>query len=321
MDYVEGTDVKMLSETWDEFRHSKGQRNNLFRDLSRIMLSLSQSPLPRIGSWTLDSNGVLQLTNRPLTLRLQQFENEQIPTNIDRTLTYSATDSYYLDLLSCHDNRIRYQSNSMNDEKDGRAQMANLTIMRALLSHFTNRGFRHGPFVFKFTDLHQSNIFVDDNWHIKCLIDLEWACSLPVETLRPPYWLTSCPADDLVGQRLDSFSEAYHEFMEIFEEEEKSFPMMNGVASYRTNIMRRGWEIGNFWYFQALDSPKGLYNIFRDHIQPIFAPSHNVDSDFPRIVSEYWTADVTEVISTKLQDKEIYEEMLRQNFEDASNSP
>jgi hypothetical protein len=73
--------------------------------------------------------------------------------------------------------------------------------------------------------------------------------------------------------------------MEIFEEEEKSFT--SGVPLYRTNIMRKGWKIGNFWYFQALDSPKGLYNIFRDHIQPTFAPSHNVDLDFPRIVSEY----------------------------------
>ncbi|PGH15261.1 hypothetical protein AJ80_05614 [Polytolypa hystricis UAMH7299] len=89
---------------------------------------------------------------------------------------------------------------------------------------------------------------------------------------------SGCPADDLVSQHLDSFSEAHHEFMEIFEEEEKSIPPMNGVASYRTNIMRMGWEIGIFWHFQALDSLKELYNIFRDHIQPIFAPSHNMNS-------------------------------------------
>lgn len=291
----------MLSETWDELGDNRSRRANLFRDLSRIMLSLSQLPLPRIGSWILDSDGVLELTNRPLTLRLQQLENQRIPTNIGKTLTLSATDNYYLDLLSCHDNRIRFQPNSINDEEDGRAQMANLTNMRALLPHFTNREFRHGPFVFRLTDLHQSNTFVDDNWHIKCLIDLEWACSLPVETLRPPYWLTGCPADDLIGQRLKDFSEAHHEFVDTFEEEEKSFPPRGGVDSYHTNIIRNGWKIGNFWYFQALDSPKGLYNIFPDHIQPNFAPSHNVDPDFPRIVSEYWTAGAEEVINKKLQ--------------------
>lgn len=72
---------------------------------------------------------------------------------------------------------------------------------------------------------------MDNDWHIKCVIDLEWACSLPVETMRPPYWLTGCPADDLVGQDLDSFSKAHHEFMEVFEEEEGSFPPKNGIAS------------------------------------------------------------------------------------------
>ncbi|KAJ8059608.1 hypothetical protein OCU04_011263 [Sclerotinia nivalis] len=312
----------MLSETWNEFRHCEVRKTNLFRDLSRIMLSLSQSPLPRIESWTLDSNGILQLSNRPLTLRLQQLENEGISTNIDRSLTYSATDAYYLDLLSCHDSRIRHQPNSLNDESDGRAQMANLTIMRSLLSHFTNREFRHGPLILRLTDLHQSNIFVDDDWNIKCLIDLEWACSLPVETMRPPYWLTGCPADDLVGQNIDSFSKAQHEFMEVFEEEEKSFPPGNNVPLYRTNIMRKrkGWKIGNLWYFQALDSSKGLYNIFLDHIQPIFAPSHNIDPDFSRIVSEYWAVGVNDIISAKLQDKDVYERMLRQKFENVSSN-
>ena len=246
--------------------------------------------------------------------------NEGIPTNIDRKLTYSATDAYYLDLLSCHDNRIRHQPNSLNDEDDGRAQMANLTIMRTLLPHFADRELRHGPFVFRLTDLHQSNIFVDNDMHIICLIDLEWACSLPVETLRPPYWLTSRPADDLVGEHLDTFGKVHHEFMEIFEEEEKMFPPRDGISSYRTDMMRKGWKIGNFWYFQALDSPKGLFNIFRDHIQPIFALSHKIDPDFPRIVSDYWTVNAKEFISAKLQDKEVYEKTLCQNFKHAAKS-
>ncbi|TAQ85261.1 hypothetical protein B7494_g6423 [Chlorociboria aeruginascens] len=320
MDYIEDTDAKMLAETWDESRHSQDHRTNLFRDLSRIMLSLSQVPLPRIGSWTLDADGVVQLANRPLTLPLHQAENELIPTNIERSSTYSATDGYYLDLLSCHDNRIRHQVNSMKDEVDGRVQMANLMIMRGLLSQFTDPKFRHGPFCLRLTDLHQGNIFVDDNWHIKYVVDLEWACSVPVETLRPPHWLTGYRADNMTGQRLDDFTKMHHEFMGIFEEEEKSFPPIDGVASYRTDIMRKGLEIGRFWYFQALDSPKGLYNIFRHHIQPIYAPHDKVCLEFPRIVSQYWTADVKKVIRQKLQDKRVYEDMLRQGFGIPSDS-
>lgn len=315
MDYVGDEGVQMLSETWDECRFHEDKRNNLFRDLSRIMLSMSRLPAPRIGSWTLDSNGVLQLSNRPLTLRLHQLENGSIPTNISRSTTYLAADSYYQDLLSCHDSRIKSQPNSVNDEDDARAQVANLAAMRALLPHFTDRQHRHGPFLYRLTDLHQSNIFVDRNWHVKCLVDLEWACALPAETLRPPYWLTGCSVDDLVGENLDVFSNAYSEFMDIFEKEEKK----SSDCSYRTDIMRTSWEMGSFWYFHALDSPKGLFNLFRDHIQPMFA-SRRADPDFARIVSQYWARDTEEVIATKLRDKDEYERLLCQRFEDASGS-
>lgn len=70
IDYIEETHGRMLSESWEELRHDKNRRLNLFSDLSRIILSLAQLPLPRIGSLTIDKHGVLCLLNRPLTLRL-----------------------------------------------------------------------------------------------------------------------------------------------------------------------------------------------------------------------------------------------------------
>jgi len=161
MEYIGTPEVQMLSETWDENCHYQDKRANLFRDLSRIMLSLSRAPLARIGSWTLDPDGFLRLSNRPLTLRLHQLENGGIPANITRSSTYPSADAYYIDLLSCYDNRIRYQPNSLNYEDDGRAQMARLTLVRSLLSHFAKRELHQGPFLYRLTDLHPSNIFVD----------------------------------------------------------------------------------------------------------------------------------------------------------------
>jgi hypothetical protein len=122
MGYVGNAEVQMLSETWDKDRLHQDKRINLFRGLSRIMLSLSRAPFPRIGSWTLELNGFLRLSNRPLTLRLHQLENGGIPTKISRSLTYPTADTYYLDLLSCHDSRILYQPDSLSDGDDGRAQ-------------------------------------------------------------------------------------------------------------------------------------------------------------------------------------------------------
>ncbi|KAH8710096.1 hypothetical protein GQ44DRAFT_626978, partial [Phaeosphaeriaceae sp. PMI808] len=166
---------EMLSQSWDSLRHDQDQRANLFTSLSRIILSLARIHFQRIGSLTIDNNGVLSLTNRPLTCTLQQLENCGIPTNIPRHLTYATTDAYLSDLLACHDNRIRYMPNSIHNTVDGQHQLSALTMMRTLLRHFTDRSLRNGPFILMLTDLHQSNIFVDSDWHITAIIDLEWA--------------------------------------------------------------------------------------------------------------------------------------------------
>ncbi len=181
---------EMLSICWDSFRHDIARRSNVFHDLARITLSFNKTPLPRIGSLTFDDQACITLTNRPLTLHLQSLENEGIPTAIDRKSTYSAVEPYVLDLLTCHDHRIHYQPNSIHDSDDGEQQLAALTMMRATLHHFIHPEYRHGPFVFTLTDLHPSNIYVDKDCHITSLIDLEWACSLPIEFQGPPFWLS-----------------------------------------------------------------------------------------------------------------------------------
>jgi hypothetical protein len=97
--------------------------------------------------------------------------------------------------------------------------------------------------------------------------------------------------DKLKGNELQTFEKAYQDFTDIFEEEEKSFSPTYSSVTYRTDIMRRGWKIGNFWYFHALKSPKGLFNLFRQHVQPIFEPRRDnckADvADFAEIVSPY----------------------------------
>jgi hypothetical protein len=212
------TNGTMLSNSWKTLRHDKARRSNLFHSLARITLSLNQFPLPCIGSLTVDNRGVISLTNRPLTLRLQALENEGIPTGINRNSTYSATDLYLLDLLRCHDNRIHYQPNSIHNEDDGRQQLAALTIMRATLHHFTDRQYRQGPFFLWLTDGHQSNIFVDSQWHITCLIDLEWACAMPIELQCPPYWLSNRRVGDIGhGEPLESFTQIISEFFDACE--------------------------------------------------------------------------------------------------------
>jgi len=306
------TNGSMLSNSWKTLRHDKNRRSNLFRGLARIILSLNKSPLPRIGSLTLDYRGVITLTNRPLTLQLQSLENEGIPSSISRDSTYSAVDSYLLDLLMCHDNRIHYQPNSIHDQDDGHQQLAALTMMRAILPHFTRRDYRHGPFVFTLTDLHQSNIFVDDRWNITGLIDLEWACSLPIELQSPPYWLSGRPVDDIEhGEPLETFGQIVTEFLETFEQEERE---MVGEALYQAPIMKECWNTGSFWYFEALHSPKGLYRIFNEHIQRLFCLDHCHMRMFDQIVALYWAIGTAKVVEKKIEEEESYKNQLREAF-------
>jgi len=320
IDYIEEEDGVMLSKSWEAKRKDKRRTTNLYKDLSRIILSLGRIPLRRIGSFTLDNDGVLSLTNRPLTLQLQELENGGIPIKIGRGDTYTAVEPYMLDLLANHDNRLRYQPNSINDESDCRAQMAAMTGMRAVLPHFMNRDLRHGPFLFTLTDLHQSNIYVDEEWHIKYLIDLEWACSLPIEMQNPPHWLTNQDVDHLTGRDLAEYDEVREDFMKAFEDEEKLLNKENlhvgGKDDVpRAGIMRRGWETGAFFYYHALDSATGLFNLWGRNIQPRFSNVGNIDVDLNRLLAPYWGAEAENVVATKMKDRRNYDEQLGVMFE------
>ncbi|KAI9041585.1 uncharacterized protein KD926_006659 [Aspergillus affinis] len=323
MDYIDSTEGVMLSESWEESRHDQTRRKNLFTGLSRIILSLALLPFERIGSLTIDNRGVIRLRNRPLTLRLQHLENQSVPTSINRDLTYCSPDAYFLDLLGYHDSYLRHSPNSVRDELDGQAQLSTLTIMRAILPHFTNRDFYRGSFILNLTDLHQSNIFVDGDWNIKCLVDLEWTCSRPIEMLHPPYWLTSRGVDQLEeGEHLNAFKHMHSEFMDAFSNEEEVLSEKEPGAFSLTRIIKRGLENGSFWYSHALDNLKGLYNIFLDHIQPIFT---KLDVDgvdrLEQAVAPYWSADMQGFLAKKLKDQEEYQNKLREAFVVAKAEP
>lgn len=87
----------ILSASWESHGQDESRLTNLFQGLSRIMLSLGKIPLPHIGSFTMDNNGVVRLANRPLTLQIHQrtrvFQRTLI--EIQPTLRRSPTFSMY----------------------------------------------------------------------------------------------------------------------------------------------------------------------------------------------------------------------------------
>lgn len=285
------------------------------------MLSLARVPFPRIGSLTMDDRGVVSLTNRPLTLQLHQLENEGIPTHIPRSLTYPSSDTYLADLLACHDSRIRHRPNSVLDQEDAWAQLSTLTMMRALGPHFTDREQRFGPFTFMLTDLHQSNIFVDENWHT-CIVDLEWVCALPSEMLHPPIWLTG-HAIDIIDDHMEEYQERHGEFMAVFAEEEQTAATTTTTTTPHASRslaaqMRTGWNKGTFWYVHALQSFTGMYHLFIQHIQLLYGPTPEVrdgEDVFERVIAPFWTPGIDGFVQRRIRERGEYLERVREVFQ------
>ena len=185
-------------------------------------------------------------------------------------------------------------------------------MMRGLLHQFVSRQYRHGPFILTLTDLHQSNIFVDEDWNITSLIDLEWACSFPTELQTPPYWLTGRSIDDIEhGEHLQTFEKTINEFINIFEEQEQK---LQGSNAFQAQIIRQCWNRGRFWYFQAAHSPKGLCRVFNEHIQRRFCEEHCTQRVFDQTVSPYWCAGADDFIQQRVKEEAEYKYRLRKRF-------
>lgn len=243
---------------------------------------------------------------------LHILENEGIPSAIPREMTYSSVEPYISDLLTLQDNKLLYQPNAIHDQADGEMQLAALTALRATMHRFIRPEYRDGPFYYTLTDLQQNNIFVDEQWNIQTIIDLEWAQSQPIEMQLPPYWLTSKPIDAFDDdQSVSDLGSLFKEYFDIYEAEEK---VTNRILIHGP-VMRRVWETSSFWYFHAIRVPKGMYRVFNSNIQPLFNEEHCHESVFDRVFFWYWGIGAQDLIERKIKDKEKYLALIKETFE------
>lgn len=301
----------MLSDTWDIHCGESSKRHNLFQDLARIMLAVGRVPMPRIGSLTIDKRGYLRLNNRPLTMPLHQLEKDGINTGIRRSDTFSSAIDYGMDLVESHDRYLRDQPNAIVSEEDGQLQMATFACMRMVLPHFFSKSTRNGPFIFQLTDMHQSNLFVDQDWHVKSVIDLEYAAFLPREMELTPYWLNS---QDLGGLREhpEGFNAVHDEFMATFREEERR---QSDQHLPRANAMQQAWQTKGFFYQHSLNLKIGCIGLFQYQVLPLFKPEFVLDPTFVRHMMPLWSTDGEQVLARKMEDKEGYDQAVQEMFE------
>lgn len=149
---------EMLSNTYNDHQE-KSRRQNLFRGLSRLMLSLARVPQPRIGSFEFHDDCTISLTNRPLTCSAMILESEGARSVMQRHDTYSSTEPFASDILALHGNYLFSNPNAILDDGECRSQMAAQLMLKVLSHHYIERKYRAGPFFLQLTDLHASNTF------------------------------------------------------------------------------------------------------------------------------------------------------------------
>ena len=314
LEYIGPQTGKMLSLTWAEHLDDTKRRARLFRGMSRIMLSLSRLPQPHIGSFRFNpSNATITLTNRPLMCTTMIFEHSGTPRTISPDTTYQTTESFVSEMLTLHDNYLLHDGHAVRDEDDARERIAIRTLLRTLSHHFITPGQQHGPFLLQLTDFHQSNFFVDDEWNVTCLIDLEWLCALPAEMLSVPYWLTNCSIDNIIDERYHQFNEVRQVFLETMDEEAQKIRQEHSIQV--TVTMRDSWLSKGVWFWACIRSVNAWLFILEDHILPRFSADKELVVDLKK-VSTLWRDNVGEIVEAKVQDEAKYQEELQSLLND-----
>ena len=301
----------MLSQAPKTDRENELYRGRLFRGLSQIILSLARIPHARIGSFQFHNNGTITLTNRPLSSDMMISENQGAPRVIEKNNTFSCTDAFVSDMITFHDHRFLNEPNAVNDEGDCRGQMAVKVLLRVLQHRHFKRELRDGPFLLQLTDLHQSNILVDEEGNVTGLIDLEWICTRPSEMIQVPYWITDCGAiDDLEDDKLDQFEQRRREFMRVFEEEEQAMKPKTRHDITLSKVMQDMWESKGAWFWLCLSSVNAMYLLLERHL----CPPGTLSIQAERILSMFWSSGSEDIVRKKLADKQAYDDELRKLF-------
>lgn len=316
MDFIEKDAGETLASK--ELPPTPAAEQGLLRSLAKVILDISR-PLERIGAFWLHDSGKVALSSRPLTSTLAMLENDGIPT-LSRANCYTSTVAYFTELLDCHDSRLRRQPDAVRDKDDAAGQMAVVTMLRSQLTTFTNRDLRQGPFVFQLTDLNPGNIFVDDEYKVTAICDLEWGCSLPLEMFHPPRWLSGHSLDDLLHSDAeerkicnDRFDRLCERFAHILAEEREtmSCPCPVDGSDISSHIRK-----GSHFYLAALRNPRIAYDIFMTQIQPLFAPEHTDGKNcilFQEIVAPYYCKNSSDFIDRRVRDRESYITLLQEH--------
>jgi hypothetical protein len=230
-----------------------------------------------------------------------------------RELSTETTSGGFMDdMLQFRENAFSAQPNAVNDEEDCRLQMLHMILLRRLKSHFVDQHFE-GPFVLQFTDFHASNIFVDDQWNIVALVDLEFVCALPADMMEVPYWLTVNTIDEMT-EHTDTATRMHELFVSILRDEERLLDRQKQPS--RATSIHHAWMTDLCWFYCCFTSIDGIARCLEDHLYKKFnfEPSLAEERHYAKIISSRWSSESSAFVEQKLHDKARYDDDLARHF-------
>ncbi|WPG97368.1 Hypothetical protein R9X50_00014300 [Acrodontium crateriforme] len=127
-------------------------------------------------------------------------------------------------------------------------------------------------------------------------------------------WMTKRSAKGQATETAELGLEKYtilrQEFMAVVQDEEKS---LHGHAAVKSELINKGWRNGGFWFFTALTSPGGCFNLFQGNIRPMFVQDLNMDQLGERL-GPFRCRNGPQLVEKKLVDKEKYEAQVKEVF-------
>lgn len=232
-----------------------------YQGMGRILIELSKCQFSHIGGVCRDKSGQWCIGKRPLTLDTNQlvalanYPPNDLPANIFSTAT-----DYFVVLARNHMTHLRTQRNdAVIDDADCRKKYVARCLFLKVAQNFS-KVYNNGPFRLFCDDLRPSNVIVDSQLEVQCVIDWEFCYAAPAElTYCSPWWLLLAHPDDWEGD-LDSFLTQYiprHEiFLTVLQELEDREIQRDALSASERLSDRMALSVKNvdFWFCLAANS-------------------------------------------------------------------
>ncbi|KKZ63057.1 hypothetical protein EMCG_02558 [[Emmonsia] crescens] len=291
-----------------------------YREMARMALALFNCKFTHVGAVRQGSppEEIWSVETRALTFNMNELIGlANYPPQDFHKCRFSTSSEYFVTLANYHLQHLKVQRNdAIIDEADCRKKYVARCLFRKIAREFCSP-YDNGPFPLFCDDFRPSNVIVDKDLNIRCLIDWEFCYAAPAEfTHCSPWWLLLARPEDWIAG-LDDFLAKFlpkHEiFLEVLREYEQEQvdsqePSRNSEKPLSEH-MRESMETGLFWFCLAARSSFGFDNMYWNFIDQRHFGKFNTLDERLELLTEEERNDLEPFVQLKLeQKKEKFEE-------------